>query len=267
MQTRSAVVAALVACALALPLPAWATDAPDALPPQPAASDLPPAEELFESYVAAIGGQENLAKHRNRVLHGVYKVTASGDTQVLTLFVDSQNRFRAELEAPGIGTTVRSTNGTDAWGTNISGTPFRLGEQEALELNDSAVFLGEAAYKDRYEKMTTVATAVFDNKPTYQVDFVTKSGLSGSVYFDAESKLLVGRQLKPLSGEGDGTLVLVRGYKEFDGVLLPTVQQQRFGNVQTAAVEIEFRWVEVNVEEMPGFDPPAQLAAAAPAGG
>lgn len=266
MHIRSAIVISLLTCALGAPMAMDSAKASGVQPAQPA-SELPKAEELFEAYIAAIGGRENLEKQRNRVLHGVYRVTATGDTQILTLYCDAQNRFRAELEAPGLGTTIRATNGEVAWGTNISGTPFRLGEQETLELKDSAFFVGEAAYKDRYETATTVGTAVFDDQTVYQVDFVTKTGLSGSVYFDAESKLLVGRQLKPLSGEGSGTLVLVKGYKDFDGVKLPTIQQQRFQNVQTPAVEIEFRWVDVNVDTLPTFDPPAQLAAMESSGG
>ncbi len=267
MHTRAQIALALFACTLMGP--AWPGSAAPARaqPAQPAPSELPRAEELFEAYISTIGGQENLAKHRNRVLHGTYRVASSGDVQILTLYCDSQNRFRAELEAPAIGTTVRATNGAVAWGQNISGPAFEITGREAAELTDSAVFLAEGAYKDRYESITTAATADFDGRLTYQVDFVTKSGLQGSVYFDAETKLLVGRQIRPADGKGDGTLVLVKGYKDFEGVKLPTIQQQRFANVQTPGVDIEFHWIEVNVDDLPDFDPPAQLASSQVSGG
>lgn len=264
MHTRSAIVVATLLALAGLPsAPACQAQGQA----QPESSDLPAAEELFEAYIEAIGGRDALARHENRVLHGIYRSESSGETQILTLYWDNANRLRAELEAPALGTTIRATNGEVSWGNNLSGTPFRLDEQERVTFNDSAVFLGEAAYKDRYESYKTVGTAVFDGKTAYQVDFATKSGLEGSVFFDAESKLVVGRQLKSPDGKGAGPLALVTGYKEFEGLKIPTLQQQRLQDVNTPSVNIEFRWIEVNVDELPSFDPPAQLAAAGGAAG
>ncbi|MBK7405658.1 MAG: hypothetical protein IPJ41_13800 [Phycisphaerales bacterium] len=187
--------------------------------------------------------------------------------QILTLYTAAPDKMRAVLDAPALGTTLRCSNGKVAWGTNVSGTPFELPEQEAKEIMDSAVFAGEAAYKERYESLKTVGTANFDGKPAYQVEFVSKSGLRGSVFFDQASKLVVARQLKPAEGKGDGTLVLVTDYKDFGGVMIPTRQQQRMGSVQNISVDIEFRWVDVNVEDLPSFDPPGKLGEAPAEGG
>jgi hypothetical protein len=266
MHTRPAIALAAALACLCAPAALVGFGSAAHAQPQAPAADLPQAETLFEGYIEAIGGSEAIAKHRNRVLHGIYRVVSTGDTQILTLYCEAPNRLRADLEAPAIGSTVRATNGAQAWGTNASGTPFRLDPQETAAFNDSAVFIGEAAYKERYESIKTVNTAVFDGKTAYQVDFTTKSGLSGSVYFDAESKLVVGRQLKSPDGK-PGALVLVSGYKDFDGLKIPTLQQQRFQDVQIPSVDIEFRWVEVNVDELPSFDPPAQLAASGSSGG
>ncbi|HZW10384.1 MAG TPA: hypothetical protein VFF69_10815 [Phycisphaerales bacterium] len=265
MQTRSAIVLALLLATLAGPGGDHARAQGDGEQPAAQPTDLPQAESLFEAYIEAIGGREALARHQNRVLHGIYRIAANGDTQILTLYCETPNRLLAELEAPALGTTIRATNGAVAWGTNASGTPFRLDEAETASFNDNAIFLNEAAYKERYKSIRTAGTAVFDGKNAYQVDFVTHSGLQGSIYFDAESKLVVGRQLK--NAEGQGPLVLVTAYKEFEGVMLPTLQQQRFQDVQTPSVDIEFRWVEVNVDDLPSFDPPAQLTAPTPAPG
>lgn len=247
-----------LAVALLAPLPALA----QVEPPTSQPAELPDAESLFERYVEAVGGRQALENHRNRVLHGIYRIVESGDTQILTLYAARGDKLRAELDAPALGTTIRATNGESAWGTNTTGTAFMLSPAEAADLRDSAVFLGEADYESRYKSYRTAGTNDFDGRTAYRVEFVTKDGLEGSVYFDAETGLMVGRQLKSAPTAGEGTLVLVRDYKEFEGVKLPTLQQQRFGDNQAYAVEIEFRWVDVNVDKLPSFDPPPDTVAA-----
>lgn len=273
MYTRGKFVLAVLGGLLAAPV--WAAPLPQnastpqtqpatqpAAQPETQPADLPAAESLFEAYIQAIGGREKIAAHHDRTLHGIYRVYSNGDTQILTLYTQAPDKMRAVLDAPALGSTIRCTNGQVAWGTNVSGTPFQLPEHESKEIMDSAFFAGEAAYKDRYESIKTVGTASFEGKPAYQVDFVTKTGLTGSVFFDVDSKLVVARQIKAADGKGDGTLVLVTGYKEFEGVLFPTKQQQRMGSVQNLSVEIEFRWIDVNTGNLPSFDPPGTLGEA-----
>lgn len=224
-----------------------------------AAADLPDAASLFEAYIEASGGMENHLGHKDRVMHGVYTFLSLDDTQILTIYAKSPNSLRAELESPGVGLTLRCTNGTIAWGTNVVGAPFELSEQATKELLDGAVFIGEAGYKDHYESITTVGSLVLDGRPAYRVDFVTKSGLAGSVYFDPETGLVAGRQLLPGENTRGGPLVLVKDYQEFDGVLLPTFQRQLMGQDLTPTVEVQIKWVEINTGKLPSFDPPGAL--------
>ncbi|VAX41271.1 hypothetical protein MNBD_PLANCTO03-64 [hydrothermal vent metagenome] len=242
--------AAFVAPAAAVP----AAAAPDR---QPEAETLPDAESLFENYIAAIGGREALAKHRNRILHASYRVLATDDIQILTISLESPNKLHAELEAPALGSTIRATNGTTAWGINLTGSTFILNGREKDELLDGAYFQGEADYKDHYASIKTVGTATIDNKPAIRVDFVTHSGIKGAVYFDPETHLVSARQVFPADNTGTSTLVTVSDYKDFEGVLIPTLQRQRVGDTLDPVVEISFNWIEINADTLPDFDPPA----------
>lgn len=219
-------------------------------------SNFPSPESLFEAHIKAIGGRDALAKHHDRTLYGIYRVPDSQETQALTIYAEGPNHMRAELVQPAVGTIVRATDGTDAWGTNTTGTPFELRGRDRDELLDSARFDGEAGYKDAYTSVNTTGQGNIDGKPAWRVEFETKSGLKGAVFFDAASGLVCARQIYGATQSTPPTLVVVGDYKEFEGVKLPTRQRQLVGDQFKPMVDIEFRWVEVNTGDMPQFAAP-----------
>ncbi len=255
---RAAIVfsSVLVACVAPVALAA-PTAAPEA---QPEAATLPDAESLFEGYIEAIGGRDAMAKHHNKVLHASYRVIATNDTQILTIYLEEPNKLYAVLEAPALGSTLRATNGILAWGTNLTGSTFLLTGRDKDDMFDGSYFHGEADYKTHYASIKTGGTATIENTPAIRVDFVTHSGIKGAVYFDPETHLVLARQVVPADPKATGTLVTVSEYKEFEGVLIPTKQHQRVGDAHEPSVEITFHWVEINVDDMPDFDPPANTA-------
>lgn len=247
MHTLARLFPALLAALVTLAAPARAQDD----------QNLPSPESLFEKHIEAIGGRDALAKQHDRILHGIYTVLSTGETQVLTIYAEAPNHLLAELVAPALGTTTRATDGADAWGTNNTGSPFSLTGRDRDDLMDSANFLGEADYKKAYSSTQTIGKANIDGKPAWRVDFVTQSGHKGAVYFDADSGLVVARQLFPDEKANNNTLIVVSDYKDFNGMKLPTKQRQLVGDKLTPAVEIEFRWIEVNTGKMPDFKAPA----------
>ncbi len=257
--TRAAIALSVLLSVIIAPVSvAFVTSSPDEqLDTQPEAPALPDAESLFEAYITAIGGQDALAKHRNLVMHASYRVLASDDIQILTISLEAPNKLYAELEAPALGTTVQATNGTLVWGINMTGSTYEITGREKDEMLDSSFFQGEASYKKHYSSIQTTGTAMIDHKPAIRVDFVTFSGLEGAVYFDPDTHLVSARQIFPADTSDTSVLVTVSDYKEFEGVLIPTVQHQRVGEANEPVVEIEFKWIEVNVDDMPDFDPPA----------
>lgn len=229
---------------------------------QPDAAELPAAADLFEAHIAATGGLAAHQSHQNRVLNGIYRMLEEDETQIIRVFTAAPDKFRAEIEAPALGTTIRGFNGDVAWGLNLSGKPFLLQEaREKAQIMDNAVFLGEAGYKERYATIATDSIAKIDGRDAYRVAFETITGIKGAVYFDVESKLLMAREVAAENNPALLTLVTVSDYREIEGVLMPMVQRQRLASQSQPAIEIEFRWVEVNVDELPSFDPPAGMTA------
>lgn len=252
-----AVLAMLVPVGPAPEAPATSTDTAEAQI-QPDSAELPDAASLFEAHIAATGGMEAHLRHKNRVFDGVYRMLEENETQIIRVFMAAPNKFRAEIEAPGLGTTTRAFNGSVAWGVNLSGKPFLLQEnRERAQVMDNAMFLGEAGYKERYASITTQGIAKIDNRDAYRVVFETPSGIKGAVYFDVESKLLVAREVEAENNPAMITVVTVGNYREFDGVLMPMLQRQKLATQSKPSVEIEFRWVKIDVDKLPTFDPPA----------
>ena len=225
-------------------------------PPTTEQADLPPASELFDAYIEAVGGMDAIKSDTNRTMHGIYKNAKTGESQILTIYAQAPNKLRAEVEIPAIGNSIRATDGTTVWGTNISGTPFILKGNEKDEFLDSADYYGEANYKERYTSIKTAGTAKINNADSYFIEFTTKEGLKGYVFFDKKTKLLSARMILHDDGTPD-TLVLVQGYKNFNGLLIPTRQQQRHG--KEIISYMEYRKIENNVDSMPNFSPPEGL--------
>lgn len=258
MKTLAAAALTLALLGLSGPI---GTVSPAVAAGQPEAATLPDAASLFEKYIEVTGGMEAHRAHRDRTLHGIYRVLQTGDTQILTVYASAPNNFRAELESPGVGTTIRVTNGTDTWGDTLVGEPFLLPEADRAELLENSTFLGEAAYRDHYKSIQTTGLVPFAGTQAYKVDFETKNGVIGALYFDAQTGLVLGREIVSKNNPGVSAVVQVSEYKEFEGVMLPTIQRQRLSNQTSPAVEVEFRWIEVNTGDMPEFDPPEGLIA------
>lgn len=260
MHTRRLAPAALLASLL---LACPATLAQEGSQPAAAPAQLPAAEQVFEDYIAAIGGRDALARHENRVLHGAHLDPRSQSYQVITIWAAKPDKLMARIELPALGVSVRSTDGESTWGTNTDGAPFNMSGNERVQLLDSAFFAGETGYKDRYTEYETTGVVTIAERPAYRVAFTTKAGVTGACFFDVESKLLVGRVLSGTAATGD--LVLLRDYKEFEGLLLPTIQQQQSASEGVVA-QFKFNWIEVNVDDLPDFSPPAETSASAGSG-
>lgn len=220
----------------------------------------PDAASIFEDYIKATGGIEAYKAHTNRILYGVLTNVKTGDESPLTLYLESPNKLYALIELPAIGNTIRASDGKTAWGINIDGQPFKMNGADAKDFLDAADFFGEADYKNRYSSIKTIGIADIDGKPAYHVEFTTKTGLKGYVFFDKATKLLVARMIIHDDPDNPDTLALVKNYQEHDGLMIPMLQQQRKNN-QTTSI-LEFRWVKTDVdpEMLPDFSPPQALA-------
>ncbi len=230
-------------------------------PSATAQSELPAAETLFERHVEAIGGRDALATHNNRVVYGEIE-SGTGDVQVLIVSQARPNKLHYIAQSPGRFTIVRAFDGTTAWGVEMNGESRLLDSEsdEGKDLAFNAVFETDAAYKTQYTTMRTTERTIFADKPVFAVDVQTSSGLSQRIFFDIEDGLIIGKT--QIIGAGNAPTELVFNYDEYteyEGVKLVSSQRQTLrGQVNT----IRTHFVEVNVDDLPDFSPPASLMSA-----
>ena len=128
--------------------------------------------------------------------------------------------------------------------------PTPIGRVQRQELLDTADFYGEANYKDRYKEYKTVREAKAGDTEIYVIRAVTPAGRPHTLFFAKESGLLIGNRV-PVTGPNESLrdmTVRIDGYKDFGGVLYPTVFTQEFGNGVKPNTFV-FTEIEVNVDD------------------
>jgi hypothetical protein len=254
-----------VIAAVAASGPAWAQTVPaPETNKQPGAEaskqPLPKAEEVFEQYITAIGGREALGKLTNRVLKGTVEVPKSGYQGLLTFEQAPPNKLHVTAEVPGLRTDESGFDGTTGWTRD----PDRGGRivppgPELETLKDSADFLGEANYKNRYKSVEVVDRMEFEGRPAYKIHATLLDGSERSLFFDTETHLLLGAEMQR---EGPGGkpytfTVAMTDYKEAGGTKYPSKIVQRAEGKEPAT--IAFKTIEVNVAKAPSFEVPEDI--------
>lgn len=136
------------------------------------------------------------------------------------------------------------------WSVVMDREPEPLGGVQRQELLDTADFYGEANYKNRYKEYQTVREAKAGDTEIYVVRAVTPIGRPHTLFFAKETGLLIGNRV-PVTGPNNSLrdmTVRIEGYKEFGGVLYPTVFTQEFGN-NVKPNKFTFTEMEVNVDD------------------
>ena len=94
---------------------------------------------------------------------------------------------------------------------------------EALQLaeaHDASELFAAADFARLYPEMRTTALATFDQRPCYRVEAVTRRGTARTLWFDAATGLLAGRE------GAHESLVVLDEYREFDGLHLATLERR-----------------------------------------
>ncbi len=219
-----------------------------------AAAELPSAELLLARHLAAIGGAEALAKHPAIHLVGTYEQRSVGFVPApFEVRWSAPDRRRVEIQFPppldqlfakdGVpGRLARVCDGELAFERN----PYRgdklLTPAEEREERIGAHLGAAAEGATLYALLTTTARVPFDERECLRVSATTHDERHRTLYFDAATGLLAGREAE------DEALVIYRDYKAFDGLLLPTFERVFRPD---GGIEETFRVEEVTFEPAP----------------
>lgn len=188
-----------------------------------AAQETPPAREVLDRYVEAVGGRAAVEGQRFRRSVSEMEM-GNGMTAQTTTLQAAPDRMVTRMELPAMGMTIlQGYDGDVGWSVNPMQGPT-LVEGEALEeMRRQADFHGDLHPERLYSEMETVGRGEVEGSACWQVRLVTRGGSEAVNCYDVESGLLLSSTAEQEGPTGTMTATTrFYDYREFDGVRQPT---------------------------------------------
>jgi len=186
--------------------------------PPARAQQLPPAREIAERHVQAIGGRPAVARFQQRRI--VSETTLPGGvTMTADAYQAASNRTFVRTEIPGVGTVLAGHDGAVAWSSDPARGARALGGSELGEALRQAEFWAYLDPAAAYRSLQTVGERTVAGRPCWEVRMVHASGAEAHGCFDKESGLLAWTSTETGAMRLD---VTISEYREFDGIRMPS---------------------------------------------
>lgn len=256
LRLGGAVLLAVIAAAPAVLRAIESVQQPQTQPAQNGSAQpvLPPAAEIMERHIKAIGGREALLSRSSVHAVGKVEMPSAGMSGTLEMFAAKPNKTLLHMSLPGIGEVREGFDGTVGWSLNpLTGPTLIQGTQLEQRKLDSD-FYSVVNYDKRYESMTTVEVADFDGRPCYKVRLVRPGGGEDFQFYDVKTGLRAGMITTRETPMGSMTATMTEtDYKPFGGVLQPTRLNTKVENLQQVMTfeKFEFDKVDPSVFALP----------------
>jgi hypothetical protein len=251
---------------LPLPLPSPPPNAGGAGGPTPTASpqaspsatpELPSADEIFNKYAAALGGQTAIDKLKSRTAKGMV-TQANGNSFQFELSQAAPDKFYLLVTTPQ-GTVERGFNGQVGWEKTARGVREVSGA-ELINFKATNGLFSLLKLKEQYGKPPRVRKDKIDDRDVYIIDGTTTENRRMRLYFDATSGLLLRRTttMPTIIGIIPDQIDL-EDYREADGLKFPFTARAatlELGNPTSTRTFTELK-LNVPVDESKFNMPPA----------
>ncbi|MFW6370446.1 MAG: LolA family protein [Bacteroidota bacterium] len=201
-------------------------------------------QEVLDKHFRAVG-QENLLKKETYTVEAA--IEQMGTEFPMTMKLKRPNKFRMEMEMQG-QKMVQAYDGENGWmiAPWMSSEPQDLSGPELAQAMEQANFDGELYnYSSKGTEASLIGKVNLDGKPMYNIKLTDKNGAVKNYFIDTEDHLI--RKVKArINAQGQEVEVEqnLSGYKEFDGVKMPSKIESK--NPMGTAV-IHFKEIEFNV--------------------
>ena len=213
---------------LPLPLPSPPPNAGGTGGPTPTASpqaspsatpELPSADEIFNKYAAALGGQTAIDKLKSRTAKGMV-TQANGNSFQFELSQAAPDKFYLLVTTPQ-GTVERGFNGQVGWEKTARGVREVSGA-ELINFKAANGLFSLLKLKEQYSKPPRVRKDKIGDRDVYIIDGTTTDNRRMRLYFDATSGLLLRRTttMPTIIGIIPDQIDL-EDYREADGLKFP----------------------------------------------
>lgn len=221
-----------------------------------AAQDLPPARQIIDRYVEAIGKG---AMARQNFRHVVAEMTLPTGMMTMDMKFARPNKYVMTMEMPGIGAMRSGYDGARGWSANpMTGAQLMQGK-ELEQLARQADFDSNLNMHTNFPTMETVERSTANGQPCYRVRMVAVSQDTAFACFDVATGLMSQMQTKQESQMGamEATVNML-DYKDFGGMKMPSrTVTQIMGQEMTMTVKS----VSTDPIAPSAFEPPAEVKA------
>jgi len=223
------------------------------------AEALPPARQIIDRYIAAIGGRSAMQSQSSSHATGTISLPSAGMTGTVEVFAAKPNKALIKMTLAGLGDVQEGFDGTVGWSMSAMTGPTVLQGKELEQKRFDADFLAELHADDRYESLTTVEKAPFEGRPCYKVRLVRKGGGEDFEFYDVETGLKAGSIATRDTAMGTFTGTTVESdYKRFGKLMQATTIKQTVMGLQQV---ITITTVEYDKVDPSVFEPPAAIKA------
>jgi thiol-disulfide isomerase/thioredoxin/outer membrane lipoprotein-sorting protein len=177
----------------------------------------PTLDAVLTKYVTAIGGRDAQRRITSRVSKGRVDVPGVSFGGKLEIYAKAPNKSLTIMDVEPAGLVKQGFDGRTVW-TNRSDTGNGI-ERAALV---DADFYREIKLKEQYTRIKLLGKVKEGFRQVYLVEAVPRSGAAENLYFDAETGLLVRRDVPRRTAKGIVlTEVYFSDWRDVDGVKVP----------------------------------------------
>jgi hypothetical protein len=185
----------------------------------------PPAEQVLDTYLRALGGADKLATITTVVAKGTYRGFDDQDTSAVEIVARAPGQRSAVVHTLS-GDSATTYDGRDGWIVAPEVEKplplFPISGQELDGMKLEAVLWFPSGIKQALSKWRVGAPAVIDGREVAVVQGTTAAGATATLCFDAQSGLLV--RLVRFSDSPVGRIVTqvdYSDYRDVSGVKMP----------------------------------------------
>jgi hypothetical protein len=197
--------------------------------PSPASTEalaMPTIDQVLERHVQAIGGRSAIEKTTTRITTGSL-VQIQGKTNLSLTFTIYQKAPNKTVYVSS-GGAQEGFNGVIGWVKgNRTGLRQKAGEQLALARRESDFYF-DTRIKELYARIAFLRRDRVGGRDVYVFEAAPAEGKPDTLYFDAETALLVRQDIyfEGSKGKPAPTEIYYEDYREVDGIKLPfTIRQ------------------------------------------
>lgn len=219
--------------------------------------DLPPARDLIDRYVEAIGGRQAHARPTSIRSVGSLSMPTMGLEGEFELLQLPSRGSRMRTVIPGLGEMLVGFDGEVGWSVNAMTGPSLMEGDELEQVRERSLLEAALRSPEVIAESETVERTEFGETACWRVRLVWRSGRETHDCYALETGLLVASEETQASATGEVPVVTIYAdYREFHGMNLPTTLRQSTMGIEQV---MEIHEVFVDDADPSALEPPPAI--------